>query len=105
MIDPMKEYVRRLDRAIFAKGGRSLFGKPFPGPYEAATPLRAGDLVPRVRQDAPLPLEAVKALSERRHNPRGAAIANASRYQGPKPSAFRKNAQVSAYHIFDWDDQ
>ncbi len=69
--DPMKEHVRKLDRAVVAKGGRSLFGKPYPGrPQEPATGLQPGEKVAKVRQDRPLAPWEVMALSARRHQPK-----------------------------------
>ncbi len=103
MIDPMKELTRKYDRAVCAKGGASIFGQPYAiaGAYQPVGRLVGRPSGPPSQDPPKLSSDEIKAISARRHktnNPGG-------KFQGPKPSAFRKNAQVSAYHIFDWDDQ
>ncbi len=106
MIDPFKELTRKYDRAVCAKGGASIFGTPYPDIRQESLYLTAQQVsASRAMQSqarAPLlsqaELAAYRAIRHKTNNPRGAE----AKY---KPSAFRKNAQVSAYHIFDWDDQ
>ncbi len=69
--DPFKDMVRRYDRAVVAKGGKSIFRlaghieRPVGG-------LRPGERVPPVRQHAPLSPEQIRAIAEARHRPRRA---------------------------------
>lgn len=108
MSDPMKEMVRRYDRAVCRKGGldnKSIFGKPYPvddipnTPGPPSTWDRKGLLGPT--QGAPMLPDEVKAISERRHKTNNPSGLQGTRY---KPSALVKNAQVSAHYLPDWDD-
>lgn len=72
-LDPMKEYVRMLDAAVVAKGGRSLFhtlgSQPDHVPRDARYDGRSRPgLIVATEPKSP---EEVKAISERRHRRRG----------------------------------
>ncbi len=104
MIDPFKELTRKYDRAVCAKGGTSIFGQPYAiaGVYQPVGRLGGRPPGPPSQDGQKLTSDEIRAISARRHktnNPGG-------QFQGPKPSAFRKNAQVSAHYIpSGWDDE